>query len=90
MSAKSFDLLVKQQKVQIFIMFIKDIDQQLQFNVKNQMKLINLNNVEIAVVNFQNIKKNCFLNIMIILTSSIEFKSINFFYIKTAIIRLSF
>ena len=38
-------------------MFMKDIDQQLQFNVKNQMKSINLNNVEIVVVNLQNIKK---------------------------------
>ena len=36
---------------------MKNIDQQLQFNVKNQMKSINLNNVEIAVVNLQNIKK---------------------------------
>ena len=36
---------------------MKDIDQQLQFDVKNQMKLINLNNVEIAVANLQNIKK---------------------------------
>ena len=41
-------------------MFMKDINQQLQFDVKNQMKLINLNNVEIAVVNFQNIKKKLF------------------------------
>ena len=38
-------------------MFMKDIDQQFQFDVKNQMKSINLNNVEIAVVNLQNIKK---------------------------------
>ena len=38
-------------------MFIKDIDQQFRLNVKNQMKLINLSNVEIVVVNFQNIKK---------------------------------
>ena len=59
-SAKSFDLLVKQQKVQIFIIFMKDIDQQFQFDVKNQVKLINVNNVEIAVVNFQNIKKKLF------------------------------
>ena len=36
---------------------MKNIDQQLQFNVKSQVKLISLNNVEIAVVNFQNIKK---------------------------------
>ena len=36
---------------------MKNIDQQLQFDVKNQMKSINLSNVEIAVVNFQNIKK---------------------------------
>ena len=34
-SAESFDLLVKQQKVQIFAMFIKNIDQQLQFDVKS-------------------------------------------------------
>ena len=34
-NAESFDLLVKQQKVQIFIMFMKDIDQQFQFDVKN-------------------------------------------------------
>ena len=59
-NAKSFDLFVKQQEVQIFIMFIKDIDQQLQFDVKNQMKSINLNNVEIVVVNLQNIKKKLF------------------------------
>ena len=39
---------------------MKDIDQQLQFNVKNQMKLINLSNVEIVVVNLQNIKKKLF------------------------------
>ena len=71
-------------------MFMKDIDQQLQFDVKNQVKSINLSNVEIVVVNLQNIKKNCFLNIMIILTSSIEFKLINFFHIETTIIRLSF
>ena len=38
-------------------MFIKNIDQQFQFDVKNQMKSTNLNNVEIVVVNFQNIKK---------------------------------
>ena len=38
-------------------MFMKNIDQQFQFDVKNQMKLINLSNVEIAVVNLQNIKK---------------------------------
>ena len=41
-------------------MFMKNIDQQLQFDVKNQMKLINVNNVEIAVVNLQNIKKKLF------------------------------
>ena len=41
-------------------MFMKNIDQQLQFDVKNQMKLINLNNVEIAVVNFRDIKKKLF------------------------------
>ena len=56
-NAKSFDLLAKQQEVQIFAMFMKNIDQQLQFNVKNQVKSINLNNVEIAAVNLQNIKK---------------------------------
>ena len=71
-------------------MFMKDINRQLQFNVKNQIKLINLNNVEIAVVNLQNIKKNYFLNIMIILTFSIEFKLINFFHIEITIIKLSF
>ena len=32
-------------------MFMKNIDQQFQFDVKNQMKLINLNNIEIVVVN---------------------------------------
>ena len=41
-------------------MFMKDIDQQFQFDVKNQVKLINLNNVEIAVVNLQNIRKKLF------------------------------
>ena len=56
-NAESFDLLVKQQEVQIFAMFMKDIDQQLQFDVKSQVKSINLSNVEIAVVNLQNIKK---------------------------------
>ena len=56
-NVKSFGLLIKQQKVQIFVMFMKDIDQQLQFNVKSQIKLINLSNIEIAVVNLQNIKK---------------------------------
>ena len=34
-NAKSFDLFIKQQKVQIFTMFIKNIHQQLQFDVKN-------------------------------------------------------
>ena len=38
-------------------MFIKVIDQQLQFDMKSRMKLINFNNIKIAVVNFQNIKK---------------------------------
>ena len=38
-------------------MFMKDIDQQLRFNVQSRMKLINFNNVETVVVNFQNIKK---------------------------------
>ena len=56
-SAEPFDLLVRQQEVQIFAMFMKDIDQQLQFDVENQVKSINLNNVEIAAVNLQNIKK---------------------------------
>ena len=55
--AELFDLLIKQSEVQIFVMFMKDIDQQLQFDVKSQMKSINLSNVEIVVVNFQNIKK---------------------------------
>ena len=55
--AEPFGLLVKQQKVQIFVMFMKDIDQQFQFNVKSQVKSISLSNVEIAVVNLQNIKK---------------------------------
>ena len=36
---------------------MKNIDQQLQFDVKNQVKSINLNNVEIVIVNLQNIKK---------------------------------
>ena len=57
MNAESFNLLVRQQEVQIFVMFMKNIDQQLQFDVKSQMKLISLNNVEIAAVNLQNIKK---------------------------------
>ena len=39
---------------------MKNIDQQLQFDVKNQMKLISLNNVEIVIVNFRNIKKKLF------------------------------
>ena len=34
-SAESFDLLVRQQEVQIFVMFMKNIDQQLQFDVKS-------------------------------------------------------
>ena len=59
-NAESFDLLVKQQEVQIFVMFMKDIDQQLQFDVKNQVKSISLSNVEIAAVNLQNIKKKLF------------------------------
>ena len=59
-SAEFFDLLVRQQKVQIFAMFMKDIDQQFQFDVKNQIKSISLSNVEIAVVNLQNIKKKLF------------------------------
>ena len=41
-------------------MFMKNIDQQLQFDVKSQIKLINLSNVEIAAVNLQNIKKKLF------------------------------
>ena len=41
-------------------MFIKNIDQQLQFDVKNQIKSINLNNIKIAAVNFQNIRKKLF------------------------------
>ena len=56
-SAESFGLLIKQQEVQIFVMFMENIDQQLQFDVKSQMKSINLSNVEIVVVNLQNIKK---------------------------------
>ena len=59
-NAESFDLLVKQREVQIFIMFMKDIDQQFQFDMKSQVKSINLNNVEIVVVNLQNIKKKLF------------------------------
>ena len=59
-SAESFDLFVRQQEVQIFTMFMKDIDQQLQFDVENQVKSISLSNVEIAVVNLQNIKKKLF------------------------------
>ena len=59
-NAESFDLLIRQQEVQIFAMFMKDIDQQLQFDVKSQVKSINLSNVEIAVVNLQNIKKKLF------------------------------
>ena len=38
-------------------MFMKDIDQQLQFDVKSWTKLVNFNNIKIAVVNFENIKK---------------------------------
>ena len=38
-------------------MFMKNIDQQLQFDVKNHVKSISLSNVEIVVVNLQNIKK---------------------------------
>ena len=34
-NAEPFGLLIKQQKVQIFAMFMKDIDQQLQFDVKS-------------------------------------------------------
>ena len=34
-SAESFDLFVRQQEVQIFAMFMKNIDQQLQFDVKS-------------------------------------------------------
>ena len=34
-NAESFGLLVKQQKIQIFAMFMKNIDQQFQFDVKN-------------------------------------------------------
>ena len=41
-------------------MFMKNIDRQFQFDVKNQVKLINLSNVEIIVVNLQNIKKKLF------------------------------
>ena len=59
-NAESFDLLVRQRKIQIFVMFMKNIDQQFQFDVKNQMKSINLSNVEIAAVNLQNIKKKLF------------------------------
>ena len=59
-NAEPFDLFVKQQKIQIFTIFMKNIDQQLQFDVKNQIKLISLNNVEIAAANLQNIKKKRF------------------------------
>ena len=55
--AEFFDLLTRQSKVQIFVMFMKNIDQQFQFDMKSQVKSISLNNVEIVVVNFQNIKK---------------------------------
>ena len=34
-SAKPFDLLIRQQEVQIFAIFMKNIDQQLQFDVKS-------------------------------------------------------
>ena len=50
--AEFFDLLIKQSEVQIFVMFMKDINQQFQFDVKSQMKSISLNNIEIAVANF--------------------------------------
>ena len=69
---------------------MKDIDQQLQFDMKNRMKLVNFNNVEIVIVNLQNIKKNCFQNIMIILTSSIEFELIYSSFIEITIKRLNF
>ena len=36
---------------------MKNIDQQLQFDVESQVKSISLSNVEIAVVNLQDIKK---------------------------------
>ena len=55
--AELFNLLTKQSKIQIFVMFMKNIDQQFQFDVKNQIKSINLSNVEIAAANLQNIKK---------------------------------
>ena len=38
---------------------MKDINQQLRFNVKSQVKTINFNNVEVIAVNFHNIKKSC-------------------------------
>ena len=41
-------------------MFMKNINQQFQFDMKNQVKSISLNNVEIIIVNFQNIKKKLF------------------------------
>ena len=56
-SAKSFNLLTRQQEIQIFIIFMKNIDQQLQFDVKSQTKSIDLNNVKAAIVNLQNINK---------------------------------
>ena len=34
-SAEFFDLFIKQREIQIFAMFMKNIDQQLQFDVKN-------------------------------------------------------
>ena len=66
---------------------MKIVDQQLQFDMKSQMKLINFNNVKVVVVNFQNIKKNCLRNIIIILTSSIKLKSISSLSINKTIIK---
>ena len=33
-------------------MFMKDIDQQLRFDIESRIKLINFNNIEAIVVNF--------------------------------------
>ena len=59
-SAKSFYLLTRQQKVQTFIIFMKAIDQQSRFNIETQIKLISFNNIKIVVTNLQNIKKTGF------------------------------
>ena len=69
---------------------MKNIDQQLRFNMKISRKTISFSNVEITVVNPQNIKEKYLQNIVTILTFLIELKSINSFLIEITIIRLNF